>query len=335
MSYSFLSRPIIPATKFSSKFRKNAQNACLHVNIIADYLTNFVKDSNASEPKNSIIIHHGDSFDLLKSLLIEKGFAEEKVQSYENKVKNCPDPIFREKFQQIIYLKSDFSFEWKAIDEMTANLAQGGTLMICPTNYNLTKEIPRNFKLRHFQNSSGDWTDMSVFEKIRPTFMKNSLIYARGSVGEGFGRGGKKLGFPTANLKPLDGGILRKGLDKVRPGVYVGWARLSQEIGDARKAVVNIGFSPTFEERNPEKLIEAHIIDHTPENDFYGEMMALVLVGFLRDEKKFNSFQELIANIERDVDEARMALDFEPYLSCREKVKLKPNDSKEEFKLFE
>ena len=51
--------------------------------------------------------------------------------------------------------------------------------------------------------------------------------------------------------------------------------------------------------------------------DFYGVPMRLQLVGFLREEKKFESFPELIAQIHADVEDAKLSLDCQPYNSCR------------------
>ena len=168
------------------------------------------------------------------------------------------------------------------------------------------------------------------------------LLRYRGSVDKGYGRGGKKLGFPTANLPSS---LFQNALEEVATGVYFGWAALERsennENYELHKAVVNVGYSPTFEgEENNEKIIEAHLIveedrekkirninecgegmenslDKTGIEDFYGIPMRLQLVGFLREEKKFDSFPELIAQINADVEDAKLSLDFEPYKTCR------------------
>ena len=57
--------------------------------------------------------------------------------------------------------------------------------------------------------------------------------------------------------------------------------------GEAVKAVVNVGYSPTFVgAENPEKVVEAHLFKDFPQ-DFYDEEMRLMLTGFLRPEAKF------------------------------------------------
>jgi len=166
----------------------------------------------------------------------------------------------------------------------------------------------------------------------RPT---RDVMRFRGVVDRGYGRGGKKLGFPTANLQSSPS--IRTALNDVPMGVYFGWAVIedsSHECGSSgadickvgrnvcHKAVVNVGFSPTFDgEENREKIIEAHLILDDVENDvkgdFYNETMRLALSGFLRYEKKFPSFPELIQAINRDVSNARDALGMQPFLALR------------------
>lgn len=171
------------------------------------------------------------------------------------------------------------------------------------------------------------------------------VLRYRGSVDEGYGRGGKKLGVPTANLPSS---LFQNALEDVTTGVYFGWAALERngnsENCEIHKAVVNVGYSPTFEgEENKEKIIEAHLIleddeengsgsddDDSEEDDdsgdkaviedFYGVPMRLQLIGFLREEKKFDSFPELIAQIHADVSDAKLSLDCHPYKFCRSDV---------------
>ena len=149
----------------------------------------------------------------------------------------------------------------------------------------------------------------------------------RGKVDKGYGRGGKKLGIPTANLPES---LFSSALKNVSTGVYFGWAVIEEEndVDISRRgrniphpAVVNVGYSPTFVgKENAEKIIEAHLMvkqddedgvkDQTSsiEGDFYDETMRLVLIGFLRPEQKFDSFPELIAQIHFDIECAKFAL---------------------------
>jgi len=132
-----------------------------------------------------------------------------------------------------------------------------------------------------------------------------------GAVATGFGRGSKKLGVPTANL-PCS--LFQTTLNDLSCGVYIGWAVVR---GSLYKCVANIGFSPTFvDAENPEKMVEAHLL-HVFHDDFYHEPLALLLVGFIRAERKFNSFDELVTTIRADIETARLELDQPPYHSMR------------------
>jgi riboflavin kinase len=99
------------------------------------------------------------------------------------------------------------------------------------------------------------------------------VLRYRGKVERGFGRGGKQLGVPTANLPSHL--FPKQALQNISTGVYFGWAMLEQQHQEQQqqqspptapqqstyKTVVNIGYSPTFQgQENTEKIIEAHLI---------------------------------------------------------------------------
>lgn len=140
-----------------------------------------------------------------------------------------------------------------------------------------------------------------------PASLNGAMPGLCGPVANGYGRGSRKLGIPTANL-PCS--LFQAQLEELPCGVYIGWAGVR---GSVHKSVCNVGFSPTFAgEENPEKIVEAHIM-HEFENDFYGEPMRLLLMGFIREERKFSGIDELLATIQADIETARVALDKPPY----------------------
>lgn len=128
-------------------------------------------------------------------------------------------------------------------------------------------------------------------------------IFLQGLVAKGYGRGSKKLGFPTANLPYFDSLIESNGLSN---GVYVGWASL-RHIPDQRFTVVsNIGYSPTFAgQENKVRIVESYLLpspnNAVPLADFYGSYLRLFLIGFIRPEMKFGSSAELTEQIQADV----------------------------------
>ncbi len=130
----------------------------------------------------------------------------------------------------------------------------------------------------------------------------------RGNVQRGRQRGGRIVGFPTANLRVLEEDLCPKR------GVYV-----TQVIYDGKcfGGVSNIGCNPTF---GVGKLVaETHIFDFS--DDIYGKPIRINLLKHLRGEKKFNGPEELSAQIQNDILIAREVLDEahkEHLLACEE-----------------
>jgi riboflavin kinase / FMN adenylyltransferase len=110
-----------------------------------------------------------------------------------------------------------------------------------------------------------------------------------GTVVAGDARGGT-LGFPTANLRP-DPGLLVPGY-----GIYAG-------IAEGHRAAISIGTNPHY--GGGERRIEAFLLDFA--GDLYGRRLVLQLWEHLRDEQAFDSEDELIAQIARDVEATRRA----------------------------
>ncbi|XP_039064689.1 bifunctional riboflavin kinase/FMN phosphatase-like [Hibiscus syriacus] len=129
--------------------------------------------------------------------------------------------------------------------------------------------------------------------------------YIGGPVIKGFGRGSKVLGIPTANLSTEDHLSL---LSEHPSGVYFGWAGLSTR--GVYKMVMSVGWNPCF--NNTEKTIEPWLL-HEFNEDFYGEELRLLIVGYIRPEVNFSSLESLIAKIHEDRRIAEKALDLPLY----------------------
>lgn len=110
-------------------------------------------------------------------------------------------------------------------------------------------------------------------------------------------RRGRTIGFPTANV-PITG-LLPPAL-----GVYAVVARAG---GDAWGGVANIGVRPTFG-GDPAPRLEAHLFDYEGGDALYGRELAVELRHFVREERRFPSFQELVAQIREDAARARELL---------------------------
>src|SRR5215813_14014727 len=136
---------------------------------------------------------------------------------------------------------------------------------------------------------------------IRQLLLEGRVNLARRMLGRPYGvegpvaRGdarGVDLGFPTANVQPHNRVIPRRG-------VYV-TATLIE--GQWRRSVTNIGVRPTFGDAL-EPSVETHVIDWS--GDLYGDVLRVRFLHRLRDERKFESIDELKTQIERDVARAQ------------------------------
>ena len=116
----------------------------------------------------------------------------------------------------------------------------------------------------------------------------------RGEVMHGDKRG-RTIGFPTANIP------LGRHLEPQR-GVYAVTTRID---GAVVKGVANVGQRPTV--GGTESRLEAHFFDFF--GDLYGRELTVCLHHFLREERKFPSFEALKAQILLDAAEARRLLD--------------------------
>jgi riboflavin kinase/FMN adenylyltransferase len=116
----------------------------------------------------------------------------------------------------------------------------------------------------------------------------------RGTVVSGRNRGGKLLGFPTANI------VLQEELCP-KAGVY---AVMVECLDRQFMGVANIGYSPTFSDNI--FTVEVHILDF--HNDIYGKHIRVNFVKRIRNEIKFSGIAELSEQIRKDIAYAREVL---------------------------
>jgi riboflavin kinase/FMN adenylyltransferase len=108
-------------------------------------------------------------------------------------------------------------------------------------------------------------------------------------------RMGRKIGFPTMNLKP-DNELFPKD------GVYFSSVRI-ESFERTFPCVTNIGCRPTVYE-DFATTVESYILDFS--SDVYGERVRLCFFDRVRDEQTFSSMLDLTAQIRRDVDATRL-----------------------------
>ena len=126
-------------------------------------------------------------------------------------------------------------------------------------------------------------------------------VSVRGPVQRGDQRG-RELGYPTANVAigaeaaPAD-------------GVYAGWVTVLPD-GTRHPAAISVGTNPTFAGERLRR-VEAHVLDRD-DLDLYDREVEVVFAARLRGMERFDSVEELLVAMARDVEQARAALSREP-----------------------
>jgi len=111
-------------------------------------------------------------------------------------------------------------------------------------------------------------------------------FFLGGEVVKGHSRG-KELGFPTANLKIDEDKIIPKN------GVYLVKSKIDHQ--DVY-GMMNIGYNPTF--NNKSKKIETHFFNLN--KNLYGEIIKIELLEYIREEKRFETVDDLIQRLKLD-----------------------------------
>ena len=114
-----------------------------------------------------------------------------------------------------------------------------------------------------------------------------------GVVTAGDGRG-QELGFPTANVR-INNSVLLPA-----DGVYAGWIELID--GSIHAAAISLGTRPHFY-ANGDLLLEAHVLNFN--ENLYEEKVRLRFVKHLRSQRKFDSLESLITQLEFDVQKTK------------------------------
>lgn len=116
---------------------------------------------------------------------------------------------------------------------------------------------------------------------------------------------GRELGYPTANLQPVEHAAVPAD------GVYAGWlvrgpnASSAHSNGEALPTAISIGTNPTFD--GDERRVEAYVLDRT-DLDLYGEHVGFDFIERLRPTVKFDGIEPLLVQMAQDVDQARTIL---------------------------
>ena len=113
------------------------------------------------------------------------------------------------------------------------------------------------------------------------------------------GRGmGHRLKMATANIIP--------DLDLLPPnGVYAVRIKVGN---DYYGGAANLGVRPTFQDTSPDEIVlETHLFEF--EGELYDREIIVYFISFLRREKKFESAEALVAQVDEDMRKARKILE--------------------------
>jgi len=174
-------------------------------------------------------------------------------------------------------------------------------------NANLLNKLSSemDFTVKVLPSLKVDGVDISS-TKIRDALLSGNLNLANQMLGYPYlitgavqtgNQIGRKIGFPTANIRPNDPLKLIP-----KEGVY---AIIINANGNIYKGMLNIGFRPTIE-KNSKQTIEVNIFDF--EDDLYHTGIEIALVSRLRDEKRFPSIEHLKEQLVIDKQNALEAL---------------------------
>jgi len=110
-------------------------------------------------------------------------------------------------------------------------------------------------------------------------------------------RRGRELGYPTANVE------VPSSADLPPDGVYAGW--FERPDGSRYVAAISIGMRPTYYAEGGRRLVEAYLLDF--DGDLYGELARVGVGSRVRVQLRFDTSDELIDQMRRDVEAVRAA----------------------------
>jgi riboflavin kinase / FMN adenylyltransferase len=140
--------------------------------------------------------------------------------------------------------------------------------------------------------------------RVRQAVRDGNLIAVRKMLGRAYDVVGtviegrklaRQLGYPTANLIVHNEQLPPDGV----------WSLRVRFRGEVYKGIGNLGRRPTVEQEGARRLLEIHVFDY--DGDLYGEDVEAEFVEYIREEKKFDSIEELKAQIMEDVEQCKLS----------------------------
>lgn len=183
-----------------------------------------------------------------------------------------------------LVIGKDFKFGNKRVGDVNTLIDYfGENNVILLHDYLISSEKVSTTKIRLFYSQG----DIKNAEK----YLGRPISY-RGIVVKGK-QLGSTIGIPTANIE------LNQQTELPRFGVYAVKINVNSQV---YLGCMNIGINPTVDS-NGQTKIEIHILDF--DKNIYNQQVSFELIDFIRDEKKFNSVEELKFQITTDIAEIK------------------------------
>ena len=240
--------------------------------------------NDPQDPKLGIITSNDQKIDILKELGIEIVYTidfDDNIMKLTGK--DFVDNIIIKKLNsKLVTIGFDYRFGHKALGDskylQELGNARGFDVNIVEPIY-VNGQLVSSTLIRNLIHSGN----------IRKANEYLGRHYALlGAVIKGKNRG-SKMGYPTANIRLNHNYIIPK------TGVYETMTILEDR---QYRSLTNIGYNPTFNE--DELKIENYILDFN--DNIYDKVIKVKFINFIRDDIKFNTTEELIDQIEKDVE---------------------------------
>ncbi|MGL4849089.1 MAG: bifunctional riboflavin kinase/FAD synthetase [Clostridium sp.] len=220
-----------------------------------------------------------------KEILLNKGIDKVVLEKFDEELmKLLPEEFIKKLCDEynvkgiVVGFNYRFGFKNKGDIELLQKLGEKYNFLvkvIKPYMYN--EDVVSSTRIR---NELLNGEVVEVKEMLDKPYMLEGIVVSGKKLG-------RTIGFPTANLKVEKQYIIPK------KGVYYTNVIYKEKI---YKGITSVGNNPTV---NGEKLtIETYIIDFN--KTIYGESLKLLFLERIRDEKKFNSLDELVKRLEKD-----------------------------------
>jgi riboflavin kinase/FMN adenylyltransferase len=141
---------------------------------------------------------------------------------------------------------------------------------------------------------------LSSGELEQANFLLGRAYSISGKVVSGDSRG-RTIGYPTANLDLIDPYIVPA------LGVYAVHVMVQ---GKTYDGVMNVGRNPTFHQDMEKPRLEVHIFGFS--DSIYDSLVSVEFIAYLRPERKFAGVEELVAQINKDAEQAKTLLSAQP-----------------------